>query len=79
MAKYYVNITKSHTSPGKHDVHEERCPYTPPHTVFLGFFNNCEMAVFQATKFYSDVEACTICCTGCSKNKEELMATEKAS
>ncbi len=64
MSKYYVN--KNEQSNGDHEVHKEGCEWMPTESYeYLGQFSNCEDAVNEAEKYYSQVNGCYYCSRDC--------------
>lgn len=65
MGYYYVNRNAQPT--GEHEVHEGSCPYLPTieNRIYLGIFDNCQQAVREAKKYYSNVDGCYYCCWPC--------------
>ncbi|MCI5167887.1 MAG: hypothetical protein D3903_17830 [Candidatus Electrothrix sp. GM3_4] len=67
MAQYYVN-TKTDTNPNNnHEVHTSTCHKCPSENnrKYLGVFANCQDAVKEAKKTYSNVDGCIHCCKPC--------------
>lgn len=65
MAYYYVN--KNAQSSGDHEVHKSSCNYLPKeeNRIYLGYYNNCEDAIEEAKKYYSQVNGCYHCSIEC--------------
>jgi hypothetical protein len=61
--RYYVN--KNAQSNGDHEVHREECSYLPANRIDLGLFNNCQDAVREAKKHYTQVNGCVYCSKAC--------------
>ncbi len=68
MSRYYVN--KNAQSNGDHEVHVSGCSFMPleENRIYLGDFSNCEEAVKEAKKYYTDVDGCFYCCLDCHKS-----------
>ena len=68
MKNYYVNTNAQ--SNGDHEVHTATCNHLPDisNRKFLGEFWNCQDAVNEAKKFYSNVDGCYYCCYACHKH-----------
>lgn len=63
MAKYSVN--KDAQANGDHEVHKEGCSYFPKNTTYLGDFTNCQDAVKEAKKLYTQTNGCYYCSNPC--------------
>lgn len=65
MKKYYVNNNAQ--SNGDHEVHNQDCPYLSSiiSKKYLGEFSNCEDAVAEAKKTYSESDGCKTCSEAC--------------
>ncbi|MBN4085033.1 hypothetical protein JYT89_01680 [Flavobacteriaceae bacterium AH-315-B10] len=65
MAKYCVN--KNTDNNGDHEVHKEGCPWWPKseNRIDLGYFYNCEDAVKEAKKYYSNSNGHKHCAKDC--------------
>ena len=65
MKKYYVN--KKVQPNGDHEVHTSDCEYlpNPENRIYLGEFSNCEDAVKEAKKHYTQSNGCYYCSNGC--------------
>lgn len=65
MANYYVN--KNAQSNGDHEVHKDGCSYMPQgsNALYLGNFTNCQDAVKEAKKHYSQCNGCYFCSNAC--------------
>lgn len=65
MKKYYVNNNAQ--SNGDHEVHQEDCIYLPlpQNRTDLGYFSNCNDAVKEAKKYYTQVNGCKYCSKEC--------------
>ena len=65
MKRYLVNKQAQPT--GEHEVHHEHCDHLPElnNRLDLGYFNNCQAAVEEARKHYSNVDGCYYCCNDC--------------
>ena len=61
--KYYVN--RRTQANGDHEVHEEGCKYLPVDRIPLGEFTNCDGAVKESKKHYSQSNGCYYCCKSC--------------
>ena len=64
MKSYYVNNN------GDHEVHKEGCERLKMvlSKTYLGVFNNCEDAVREAQKTYSNADGCFYCSRECNKH-----------
>ncbi|MCW3105731.1 MAG: hypothetical protein JWQ09_237 [Segetibacter sp.] len=61
--KYYVN---NNTQPnGDHEVHKDGCGYMPGDKKYLGEFDNCQDAVKEAKRTYSQSNGCKYCSNAC--------------
>jgi hypothetical protein len=62
---YYVN--KNAQSNGDHEVHKTGCVYMPADSnrQYLGDFSNCQDAVKEAKRFYSQSNGCNTCSNPC--------------
>ncbi|QDU06547.1 hypothetical protein V6x_63010 [Gimesia chilikensis] len=65
MALYYVN--KNAQSNGDHEVHKSGCSHMPDsdNRIYLGDFADCEPAVQEAKKYYTQVNGCYYCSNPC--------------
>ena len=65
MAAYYVN--KNAQSNGDHEVHTTGCSFMPSdgNRLYLGDFVYCQSAVAKAREYYSRVNGCYFCASGC--------------
>ena len=65
MPQYYVN--KQAQSNGDHEVHKSDCSYLPNegNRQYLGSFENCQDAVKEAKKYYSQSNGCYYCSYAC--------------
>lgn len=65
MEKFYVN--KEAQSGGEHEVHRSSCKHLPhsSNLEYLGYFSNCQDAVKEAKKHYTNVDGCWHCCRNC--------------
>jgi hypothetical protein len=65
MADYYVN--KNVQANGDHEVHRDPCSYMPDanNRIYLGQFDNCQAAVKEAKRHYSQVNGCYYCSKAC--------------
>ena len=65
MAAYYVN--KNAQSNGDHEVHTTGCSFMPNdvNRFYLGDFVYCQGAVAKARDYYSQVNGCYFCASGC--------------
>lgn len=65
MDSYYVNRNAQPT--GENEVHKSGCNYMPDaiNKMYLGEFYNCQDAVKEAKKTYSNVDGCYYCCKLC--------------
>lgn len=63
MARYYVN--KDAQANGDHEVHKEGCTFMPSNRIDLGLFDNCQGAVKEAKKHYTQVNGCYYCANAC--------------
>lgn len=65
MAYYYVN--KNAQSNGDHEVHKSGCSFMPKleNRIYLGDFSNCNTAVREAEKRYTQVNGCIYCSRSC--------------
>ena len=63
MKTYYVNNKKQ--SNGDHEVHTCDCTYIPSDKKYLGQFSNCDAAVKEAKKTYSQSNGCKTCSNTC--------------
>jgi len=63
--KYYVN--KVAQSNGDHEVHTAGCTWLPSeqNRKYLGEFENCEDAVKEAKKTYTQSNGCATCSSAC--------------
>lgn len=63
--KYYVN--KNSQANGDHEVHTKDCQFLPnsENRKDLGEFSNCNDAVKEAKKTYTQVNGCYYCCNSC--------------
>lgn len=65
MSRHFVN---DHAQPtGEHEVHKEGCGFTPILKTDLGYHSNCQSAIEEAKKKYSNVDGCYYCCNPCHK------------
>jgi hypothetical protein len=66
--RYYVN--KNVQTNGDHEVHTASCSYLPEpgNKIFLGDFGNCQSAVKEAKKYYSQSNGCYYCSNACHTN-----------
>ncbi len=66
---YYIDTLIDYCA--THQLHKENCEKIPDptHRLFLGSFDDCELAIYIAKKdFFTNVTACSLCCN--VKNKE---------
>ena len=63
MDNYYVNNKAQPT--GEHEVHKEGCSCLPSDKTYLGIYSNCQDAVKEAKKHYSNVDGCAFCTPDC--------------
>ena len=65
MSEYYVNKQAQPT--GEHEVHKSDCEFLPSeeNQLYLGSFNNCQEAIEEAKKHYSNVDGCYYCSREC--------------
>lgn len=63
--KYYVN--KNAQANGDHEVHVPSCSFFPAaeNRIYLGDFSNCQAAVREARKHYSQCNGCYYCVNEC--------------
>ena len=66
MGNYYVN--KRAQSNRDHEVHTSGCSYMPEeqNQQRLGYFSNCQDAVQEAKKFFTQVNGCYHCSKECN-------------
>ena len=65
MANYYVN--KNAQENNDHEVHKSGCSKLPKvdNRTYLGDYDNCQSAVKEAKKYYSQVNGCYYCSNEC--------------
>jgi hypothetical protein len=66
MKRYYVNHGTD--SRGDHEVHQEGCGYMPSNRKDLGLHPNCQDAVKEAKRTYSNSNGCYYCSKECHKS-----------
>lgn len=68
MTNYYVNTRAQYN--GDHEVHTDSCDRLPDieNRKFLGTFFNCQDAVREAKKTYSNADGCHYCCKECNNS-----------
>lgn len=64
---FYVNNNAQPT--GEHEVHKEGCEKLKEvlSKKYLGMFSNCEAALKEAKKHYTNVDGCYYCIPECHK------------
>lgn len=69
MTKYY--FTNKPDNNGYNEVHTEDCIFMPlpPHSTYIGLFNNCTEAIKAAEEQYPTLtfDGCCFCCRPCHK------------
>ena len=65
LTKYYVS--KKAQDNGDREVHREGCGYLPGQEdrIYLGEFRDCRTAVWEAKKYYAQVNGCFYCLREC--------------
>jgi len=60
---YYYFVDKTARENGDHEVHRGGCRECPDdrNRIYIGFFSNCEEALAKASKFFSQVNGCSLC------------------
>ena len=60
---YLVN-KNAQISTGDHKIHNENCTMKPnlENTIELGNFYNAEVALYEARRYYANVNGCKNCC-----------------
>lgn len=60
--RFYVN--KNAQSNGDHEVHRATCSWLPEQEsrLYLGDFTTSHQAVYEAKKYYNQVNGCYYCC-----------------
>ncbi len=65
MDRYYVHTLTD--AQGDHEVHKSTCDKLPKseNRIYLGEFSNCQQAVIEAKKRYSNSNGCYWCSRDC--------------
>ncbi|GAA5037818.1 hypothetical protein GCM10011506_35990 [Marivirga lumbricoides] len=67
MANYWVNKHTNTNPHNNHEVHKEGCQFMPSDKIYVGDHANCDSALIEARKHYTDVDGCSVCSNECHK------------